>query len=440
MKKVNDHTLLLFIVFNVFIFLYTFNTSQVIAQKADYFMGLSRYPFINYENNMFHQTENNPYFNSFYTKFDSLVRFGDRKVNIIHFGGSHIQADIYTNQMRKRLTEIGPDMNGGRGLVFPVSMARSNNPSNYKVTYSGNWRFSKCTKPSDNNPLGLTGFSVTTSDSVCFVSIDPNRDSLISYTYNRAKVFHEPTNYTLYVHSNDSTYSGTYNDKNGCTEFELDGDQSVFTLEIKKDAKLNESFTLLGISVENDAPGIIYNSVGVNGAMLSSYLRCTLLPKHLGAISPDLLIFSIGTNEGNTTKFDSIGYLNNFRALLSMVKTALPDVAILLTVPNDCYYYKKYANKNTTIIRNIIYKLAEEQNCGVWDFYDVMGGFNSAQTWYSNKLMNYDRIHFNRNGYLLKGDLFFSAFLRSWEEHFEKYAKDQKKDEQNVLHARAAIP
>jgi lysophospholipase L1-like esterase len=420
------------------ILFYVLSVSPLKAQKADYFIGSARYSFIDYENNIFLQTENNPEFISFYGKIDSLVRFGDRKVNILHFGGSHIQADIYTNQMRKRLIELSPDMNAGRGMIFPVKMAQTNNPSNFSVSYTGKWVFSKCTKSGNDSLLGLTGFSVTTSDSICSITVDPNRDSLIHYTFSRARVFHESTQYKLQIKTSDSIYFGNYNEKYGFTEFHLNNDQDIFTLLIHKDS-CNDSFSLFGISIENDAPGIIYNSVGVNGAMLSSYLRCNLLPKHLSALSPDLVVFSIGTNEGNTLSFDSLAYINNYRKLLNLVKTTLPNVAILLTVPNDCYYHKKYTNKNTSVIRNIIYTLAEEKNCGIWDFYEVMGGFNSAQTWYSSKLMNFDRIHFNREGYLLKGDLFFSAFLRSWEWHIENYASFSFMEKSIDLHAQATI-
>ena len=87
----------------------------------------------------------------------------------------------------------------------------------------------------------------------------------------------------------------------------------------------------------------------------------------------------------------------------------------MLTVPNDSYLYKRYVNANTAEMRKIIYRLAGEYGCAVWDFYSIMGGLNSAQAWYSLKLMQYDRIHFTRQGYALKGELFFSAFLKAWE-------------------------
>jgi lysophospholipase L1-like esterase len=415
-----------------------FTEQRTKAQNADDFLSTTNYPFINYTHNYFQNTEYNPYFISFYDKIDSLIRFGDRKINILHIGGSHIQADIYTNQIRKRLLQIGPDMNAGRGLIFPVKMAHTNNPSNFSVNYTGNWTYSKCTRAEDKDTLGLTGFSVTTNDSAGSIIINPNRDSMVRYTFNYVRIFHSPSHYRLTIKSKDSTYYGNYLKTLGYTEFNLADQQEILNLKLTRDS-VNDSFTLYGISIENDASGIIYNSIGVNGAMLSSYLHCSLFTEQLKAVSPDLVIFSIGTNEGNTVHFDSLSYIDNYRKLINLVHNSLPGMAILLTVPNDCYYMKKYTNKNTAVIRKIIYNLAEENHCGIWDFYEIMGGYNSSQVWYSYKLMNTDRIHFNRDGYLLKGDLLFSAFLKSWDFHLEQSPSLSKLEKSKILPAQTAI-
>jgi lysophospholipase L1-like esterase len=132
-------------------------------------------------------------------------------------------------------------------------------------------------------------------------------------------------------------------------------------------------------------------------------------------MDPQLVIFSIGTNDAYTRRFDAEGYHSRYRQLLDSTRKAAPHAAMLITVPNDSYLYRKYVNRNTEKMQEIIMNLAMEYSCGVWDFYSIMGGLNSAQAWYSMHLMNYDRIHFNRQGYLLKGELFFSAFLKAWE-------------------------
>jgi lysophospholipase L1-like esterase len=140
----------------------------------------------------------------------------------------------------------------------------------------------------------------------------------------------------------------------------------------------------------------------------------------LNSLYPDWVIISIGTNEGNTRSFDQEAYKADYLRFLDSVRLAAPNAAILLTVPNDSYLFKRYTNTNTAKIREVIYNIAHEYGYGVWDFYTIMGGLNSAAAWYNNGLMGKDHIHFNKTGYLLKGDLFFSAFLTSWDDHLQR--------------------
>ena len=149
--------------------------------------------------------------------------------------------------------------------------------------------------------------------------------------------------------------------------------------------------------------------------MLSSYLRCTMFDEHLKALQPDLVIISIGTNDTYTRNFNRELYKSRYESLLEIIKTAAPGVSIILTVPNDSYLYKRYLNHNTAEARKVIFELAKEYNCAVWDFYTIMGGLNSAYVWYINRLMRYDKLHFTVKGYVHKGDLFFNAFLKAWE-------------------------
>ena len=134
-------------------------------------------------------------------------------------------------------------------------------------------------------------------------------------------------------------------------------------------------------------------------------------------LNPDLVIISIGTNEGNSRDFDNEAYKMDYLSLLDSVNRAAPGAAVLLTVPNDSYLLKRYINRNTAKMRETIFNIANTYHYGVWDFYSVMGGLNSVKLWYDFGLMNNDHIHFNKQGYLLKGELFYAALMKSWEEH-----------------------
>ena len=60
-----------------------------------------QYPFVSIEKNNFQfYSVNSPNWEHFYKEMDSMIRFKDRKLNFYHIGGSHIQADIYSHDMR----------------------------------------------------------------------------------------------------------------------------------------------------------------------------------------------------------------------------------------------------------------------------------------------------------------------------------------------------
>jgi lysophospholipase L1-like esterase len=384
------------------------------AQEADYFLGRGKYSFIAYEKNAIILAEDDSRFGNFYQKFDSLVAYGKGKIQIVHMGGSHIQADIYTHVIRKRMQELSPDMNGGRGMIFPVKMTNSNNPRNFGVNYTGRWDYCRSIDPNLPCPIGITGMAVKTTDSKASITLIPNRDSNIYYTYNQVRIFHERTQYHVYVDSDNQLINGNYDSLSGCTVFNSQYFGDTLKIFLSSDNS-NDTFILQGVSLDSDSPGLVYNAFGVNGAMLSSYLRCDLYSKHLHALNPDLIIFSIGTNDAYTRKFDTEKFKSEYKRLIKLTQETSPEAAILLTVPNDSYLYRRYINSNTAIMREVIFELAKEYQCAVWDFYAIMGGLNSCQAWRSVDLMQSDKVHFTYSGYELKGELFFSAFLKGWE-------------------------
>jgi lysophospholipase L1-like esterase len=140
-------------------------------------------------------------------------------------------------------------------------------------------------------------------------------------------------------------------------------------------------------------------------------------------IEPDLVIISLGTNDTYTKNFVPSYYKQNYINFIAEIKKANPDAAILLTVPNDDYYRRRYPNRNIQEAEDVILELAKEYGYGVWNFYQIMGGFNSSSLWYKDFLMAYDRIHFTTKGYLIKGDLLFFAILKSYDNHIDNKNK-----------------
>lgn len=384
------------------------------AQLSDFPVEMPVIGNIHFDGEQFENITDNERFADLFQKFDSLLVRGNNNISIVHIGGSHIQADIYTHRIRQRLQSFYPGINGSRGFVFPYTLANTNNPANYKITYTGQWDPCFSTKGQKTARLGLSGITVALMDTFSIINIRTDYDSVNRYDFNTVRIFcsHLSEN-TVRVMPPASVVKSEINEELGFISFELSAFTDTLNLEVNASG-LEGNFELYGLSLENGDPGVTYHAIGVNGATLTSYLKCDLMMPQLIALQPDWIILSIGTNDAYTRKFNGEAFKKNYTDLLNMITRSAPDAAIMLTVPNDSYLYRRNANPNTEVMQKLIFELAEEYSCGVWDFYKIMGGFNSSSAWFNAGLMNTDHIHFNKAGYNLKGDLFFTSFIESW--------------------------
>lgn len=357
-------------------------------------------------------------FELFYSKFDSLANYNGKDVNVYHIGGSHIQADIYTNEFRKLIQDFGPGLKGSRGWIFPYSMVGTNNPSHYKCESIGEWKMVINTMRKDTTTLGLMGIAGITHDSISNIKIYFRKEEQ-RYFSNKVRVYHNIENKAYKVEWENPSQVASYrlDEKGGYTEFILKNPSDTASIRIVKIANDTGQFRFFGMQLLINEPGFIYNTIGINGAGFTSYDRCQLFSQQLSQSKPDMFIISIGTNEANTDDFRPDDFEAKYTKMVEKVLAVNPKAALLFTVPNDAYYYKKYPNKNVPVLRDVIFKLAKKYDAGVWDFFAVMGGFNSSMAWYKEQLMHKDRVHFTFEGYNLKGDLFFEAFLKYLDEY-----------------------
>jgi len=378
-----------------------------------------QYPFINWEANKIKHADSAEAFKKLYQKLDRIYKNEEEELHVFHIGGSHIQADIYSNRLRHYLQNMSPKAKGQRGFIFPYKMAKTNNPVNYKVTFDGKWKGYRCSR-NDSIAWGLSGVSATFKDSIANITIETNYKnySKNTYNFNKLRVFYDQwtSDYEVLLNNQDLVVKTTLNSDAHYIEFTLNKTVTELDFCIKRiDHSEGSEFIMMGLELMNDNSGIEYTTIGVNGASFAFYDRCAYFEKQLLLYKPDLFIISIGTNDTYTTDFKPEKFKVYYEQLLVAIQKANPDCAILLTVPNDSYYKKQFANPNTKLAADVIYELSAKYSMAVWDLYEIMGGFNSSQKWYSNKLMPKDRIHFTRKGYDIKADLLLKALVNSWE-------------------------
>ena len=379
---------------------------------------LPQHDFIQYDSNYLHFYHDGANLNNFYAKLDTLMFEGKGKVNIMQMGGSHIQADIWSDQLRKNFHKVSPNLNGGRGFLFPFKLAKTNNPYYYEVSYTGEWQGFRNSVSKHHATWGVSGITAITNDSVASFSINFRGDDTPAYDFKRIKIFHNQDSLGYCIElTKDTCVAITVNDSIGFTEFVFAEYKNVVDFTIYKNDSASQPFELYGISLDNDDPGVVYNSIGVNGASTSSYLRATLFKQHLQTIQPDLVIFCIGINDAYDPGFCGNCYENNYDTLVDWIKSVSPTTNFIFVTNNDSYYKRRYPNKRVEEARDAMIRLATKHNAAMWDMYHVMGGLGSIKTWQKHGLAKTDKIHLTSDGYKLMGDLLFSAIMKSYADY-----------------------
>ncbi|OWV22605.1 Lysophospholipase L1 [Fibrobacter sp. UWB16] len=182
-------------------------------------------------------------------------------------------------------------------------------------------------------------------------------------------------------------------------------------------------FTLTGILAENNAPGITYTNVGINGAKVSNYFEevCPLFEKEMSYYKPDLVIFAIGINDANVDVFNDKIFREDYDKLIQRIRKVSPKTAFIFETNNDSYRKvrkRKYVqHPNGEVARKSFFMLADKHKAGVWDKFSIMGGLGSMAKWEKADLAKKDKVHFKTAGYQLLGDMFYKALIQAYFDH-----------------------
>jgi len=383
------------------------------------------YPFINYNADTLYISqsvtqgalENKGLMYYFISKFDSVVTHKSGNINIVHIGGSHVQAGTFPHTVRQEFLKAYPDLQASRGMVFPYAAApKCNNPTDYRTRSVGKFGLVRNVYKEHTKPLGITGIAVYTLDSVSEVRIVP-RDTLTKFKTTKITLLGYcvedsafipvlKVGYESYLPTAIIPEKREFVYENICVT-----DSFVFSLVTKDSA----SFTITGILLENENPGITYHSIGVNGASVNAFLRCEHFEEEIALLAPDMVIFGLGINDASETDFTPATFKENYLKLVSQFRKVNPNCFFVFITNNDSYKKvgKKYVvNINALEVRKVMYELADETRGAVFDQFEIMGGLHSMEKWRLAKLAQNDRLHFTKEGYELMGKLLFNALFR----------------------------
>lgn len=375
------------------------------------------YPFLILEKNDITFPGDSAALGHAFHKLDSLIFFGKGQVNILHIGGSHVQAGVLSNRMRNNMLSLSPDIKNERGFFFPYRLAQTNNPSNYNVTATADWEGQRCSVSYMNSQWGMSGVTATTQSPFSDVTIYAKDDTTL-YSFKKVRIYHVLDDASFKIKINKAhLVNHSFTDSTaGYTEFHFLEVQDTLEFSVVKTDSLQSYFTIQGVQFITDKPSLVYHSIGVNGASTKSYLRCEQFGPQLKALQPDLVIFGIGINDAYMTAdlFKPADFEARYQKLMDMFTAANPKCAFLFLTNNDSYYKRRMPNPNVYKVNTSMRKLCIKNGAALWDLFEIMGGYNSIKSWENYKIAKADKIHFTKEGYELQADIMFDAFMRSY--------------------------
>ena len=348
-------------------------------------------------------------------KLRELQCGGEETVSILHIGDSHVQAGFFTGRLRELFQSDFGD--AGRGLIIPHRMARMNEASDYIITSRFRHSATKATDRSDDKP-GFTGVAVKLETPYNELTVKSK------HPFTTVTVFHAPGAPRL--SEPDELSIGSH-----CTAQDMPTSTRI-TLSQSTDSLTLSGFTtpewsdptFYGFSLENGSPGVLYHAVGLNSAAFEHFANnTTILDGGAAALTPDLIIISLGTNNCYGNNFNASRLRDCANDFIRRLKESYPGVPLLLTTPMESHRRvggRRSANPNIAVAAVEICVSAADNDVAWWNFYDAAGGAGAMDRWHARGLAQTDRIHLTESGYVLQADMLYEAFSRLYNEtlHF----------------------
>ncbi len=198
------------------------------------------------------------------------------------------------------------------------------------------------------------------------------------------------------------------------------------TREIEVRATGGGAVRLFGVTLSKPGPGVVYDSLGLNGAYVSVPARI-FQEKHwveqLRHRKPDLIIINYGTNESVYAQFIEQTYGKELKEIVRRVRVALPETSILVMSPMDRGQRDATGNITTnpaiTRLIHIQERIAAETRVAFFNTYEAMGGAGTMGRWYEAepRLVSADFTHPMPAGAKLVGGLLHQALFDGYNKH-----------------------
>lgn len=359
--------------------------------------------------------------------FKALNNRDKQKVQVLHLGDSHIQMGYLSERLRQRMDSMYHIDNFG--ATFPYQIAKHNTFYTRSKVHRGRWTWGSILNDKTRMKSGFSGFWVNTLDTLASIQFSLRQQDTKKENFTNISIFFKLDDLgTIGLKAYNMKDSSVKISPISSTEIEFDGVDgkwrkldAIFAEEVNRlQIEVNNpipliGFTLYGLSLQNsEKSGLEYTAFGVGGAQFKHFAQnSSFALEQIKQLSPNLLIFSYGSNESYLSSFKEELYEQMLQRLVQEIRQIMPHVSILFTGPPDTRSHNIYP-RNANAIAKVLTRVATTENCAFWDLRAQMGGENSIYSWLQKGLAAKDQLHFTKKGYYLQAEWLSEAINNAY--------------------------
>jgi lysophospholipase L1-like esterase len=337
----------------------------------------------------------------------------------VAYGASHTASDSWTGIVRRSLQARFGD--AGHGFILPVEPWRSYHHQD--ITVDSTLRLWQTLRyhAGQAAPMrfGLAGVAVESSEMRAWGRVETGER-----TCSRFELYYE-----------QQPMGGSFDvliDGRVARQVSTNAPSAVAAYEVFSVADAQHTFEIrprgdglvriYGVSVEREAPGVVVDTLGINGARAASQLYWdeALWQEHLRRRVPDLVVLAYGTNESGDDEQPIETYEANLRQVIERVQRTVPMASCMLVGPSDrpVIHRDRTGTLRTRTLDVIAAqrRVARDYGCGFFDLVAWGGGPMHMMEWAAAEpaWAARDHVHFTPRAYRRMGEVITNALLQTY--------------------------
>jgi lysophospholipase L1-like esterase len=395
-----------------------------------------------------------------FARLRQIEQTGQGQLSILHLGDSHVASDTMTGELRKLMQSRWGA--AGRGFTQPGRPWATWRQDGTRGSMGKGWLITNARRYDARVLVGLSGIRLDAINEGSYAG----RVDRQPFTHVALHVVSIPGSGSLTVFADGAPVATLPTTAEPGAQpalrvlpIDLPSPATELRVEIVGDGPVH----LLGWRTTHDAPGIRYESIGLNGARAATFLalHADTVRAEVEALEPQLIVLGFGTNEAYNLRKKSLAppvqddLTRSFSDLIERVREGAPQADCLVLLPMDLVLQPTDASCFTTkrvkrgkrrvkvkrlrddldplvepqcawtspasldLVREASRAAAAQHQCAIWDQRAAMGGPTSHYTWahMSPKHAASDGVHLTTIGYRALASRLFDDLADAYTRH-----------------------